>query len=198
MGSSYDALAADPLFYAAPANDPRRDTLWRGTCDDLRCGNLGDFLAVEIGPDGSAWAALVDSCPGPKDECITDLTIDTPRGEGVVGQLVGGAPLRGSAAEQQPGVVLPSGPSPRGRRSCRSRRTFSIRLREPKRGRLVEARVYVNGKRVRTVRGRRLRARINLRGLPRGSYRVRVVAITSTGKRVTRTRRYRTCMAKRR
>jgi hypothetical protein len=89
MGSTSEALAADPLFYAAPANDPGTNALWKGQCGDLRCGNVGDFLDVEIGPDGSAWAALVDGCPGDKDECITGLPITTPRGEGVVGQLTG-------------------------------------------------------------------------------------------------------------
>ena len=200
MGQSHDALSADPLFYAAPANDPNTNTLWRGTCDDLRCGNLGDFLDVEIGPDGSAWTALVDSCPNAKDECITGLTIDTPRGEGVVGQLVGGAPLRGTVAEQKPQIELPPAAgaeraAPPGR-ACRSRRSFSIRLREPKRGRLTEARVYVNGKQVQVVRGKRLRAPVNLRGLPKGRYTVRVVAVTSTGQRLERKRRYRTCTPK--
>ncbi|HEV2814149.1 MAG TPA: sialidase family protein [Solirubrobacteraceae bacterium] len=199
MGQSHDALSADPLFYAAPANDPATNVLWKGSCDDLRCGNLGDFLAVHIGPDGSAWSALVDSCPGADDACIVDLTITTPRGEGVVGQLVGGAPLVGTAAEQRPQIVLPPvsdappGPPGTAPRRCRSRRNFSIRLREPKRGRLVSARVYVNGKRVKVVKGKRLRARVNLRGLPKGRYTVRVVAITSTGRRVSETRRYRTC-----
>lgn len=197
MGSSQDADSGDPLFYAAPANDASRNTLWRGACDDLRCGNIGDFLDVEIGPDGSAWTALVDSCPAPDDSCITDLTIDTPRGEGVVGQLVGGPPLRGTVAEQQPGIALPDAGRPAGGgRSCLSRRSFAIRLREPRRGRLTEARVFVNGKRVRVVRGRRLRARIDLTGLPKGSYTVRVVAATSTGRLVERTRRYRTCTPK--
>ena len=199
MGESHDALAADPLFYAPPANDPATNALWKGACDDLRCGNIGDFLDIEIGPDGSAWTALVDSCPAQDDACIVDLTITTPRGEGVVGQLVGGEPLVGTAEEQQPQVVLPprsdAPPAQPGapRRRCRSRRSFTIRLREPKRGRLVAARVYVNGKRVKVVRGKRLRARVNLRGLPKGRYTVRVVAITSTGRRVTETRRYRTC-----
>jgi hypothetical protein len=199
MVSSYDALATDPLFYAAPANDPATNALWKGPCDDLRCGNIGDFLGVKIGPDGAVWTALVDSCPGDKDECITDLTLATPRGEGVVGQLVGGTPLVGTASEQRPQILLPpasgsgGGPAPAGKAPCRSRRSFTIRLREPKRGRLVAARVYVNGKRVRVVKGKRLRARINLVGLPKGRYTVRVVAITSTGRRVTETRRYRTC-----
>ena len=204
MGTSSNALDDDPLFYAAPANDPKTNALWKGECGPLRCGNIGDFLDVEIGPDGSAWTALVDSCPTAKDECIVDLTIDTPRGEGVVGQLVGGPPLRGTTAEQRPRVVLPSGTSagPGGpgtrRRRCRSRRNFSIRLVEPKRGRLTEAKVYVNGKRVRVIRGKRLKARVNLRGLPRGRYTVRVVATTSTGQRLVRKRRYRTCTPKQR
>ena len=79
-------------------------------------------------------------------------------------------------------------------RRCRSRRRFRIRLREPRRGRLVSARVFVNGKRVNVVRARRrLVATVDLRGLPDGRYRVRIVAVTSTGRRVVRIRRYRTC-----
>jgi hypothetical protein len=200
MVSTSEALAADPLFYAAPANDPATNALWKGPdCGPLRCGNVGDFLDVQIGPDGSVWSALVDSCPV-NDECIQGLPLDTPRGEGVVGQLSGGAPLVGTLAEQQPEVLLPpvsdQRPGPPGTRPparCRSRRNFVIRLREPKRGRIVSARVYVNGKRVKVVRGKRLRARINLRGLPKGRYTVRVVVVTSTGRRITEKRRYRTC-----
>jgi hypothetical protein len=199
MVSSYDALSADPLFFSAPANDPATNALWKGAdCGALRCGNIGDFLDVEIGPDGSVWTALVDSCPG-NDECILGLPLDSPRGEGVVGQLSGGAPLVGTTDEQRPEILLPSAsdpgaPPPRpGTAPCRSRRRFTIRLREPKRGRLVAARVYVNGKRVKVIRGKRLKARINLTGLPKGRYTVRVVAITSTGRRVTEKRRYRTC-----
>jgi hypothetical protein len=89
-------------------------------------------------------------------------------------------------------VQLPSA------RTCRSRRDFSIRLRKPKRGRIKTARVYVNGKRVKTLRGRRVRARVNLRGLPRGRYTVRVVVTTTRGQRIVTKRRYRTCVPKRR
>jgi hypothetical protein len=93
-------------------------------------------------------------------------------------------------------VVLPAATAPStapaGRR-CLSRRRFRIDLRQPRRGRLVSATVFVGGRRVRVVRGRHLRAPVDLRGLPRGSYVVRVVARTTTGRTVTRTRRYRTC-----
>ena len=85
-----------------------------------------------------------------------------------------------------------------GSRTCRSRRDFSIRLRRPERGRIRTARVYVDGKRVKVLRGRRLRSRVNLRGLPRGRYTVRVVVTTTLGRRYVSTRRYRTCVPRRR
>ena len=86
-----------------------------------------------------------------------------------------------------------------GSRACRSRRAFTIRLRQPRRGgRIRSARVFVNGKRVKVLRGRRLRARVNLRGLPKGRYTVRVVLRTTRGRRIVAKRRYRTCVPKRR
>src|SRR6185503_2809371 len=74
-------------------------------------------------------------------------------------------------------------------RSCRSRRRFTIRLR---RG-LVSAKVYVNARRVRTIRGRQLRARVDLRGLPKRRVVVRVVGRTRGGRRLVSQRTYRTC-----
>jgi hypothetical protein len=50
---------------------------------------------------------------------------------------------------------------------------------------------------VRTSRGRRLRAPVDLRGLPRGRFTVRIVAVTRSGRRVTDTRRYVTCVPRR-
>ncbi|HEV2813022.1 MAG TPA: hypothetical protein VGW10_07215 [Solirubrobacteraceae bacterium] len=93
--------------------------------------------------------------------------------------------------DQRPAIELPASGAP-GRR-CRSRRNFTIRLREPRRGRLRSARVYVNGRRVRVLRGKRLRARVDLRGLPEGRYTVKIVARTTTGRRIVAKRRYRTC-----
>lgn len=84
------------------------------------------------------------------------------------------------------------------RPACASRRSFFIRLRAPRGQRLRRATVFVNGRKVRVLRGRRLRARVNLRGLPRGAFSVRVVAVTTTGRRVSGTRRYHTCTRKRR
>ncbi len=82
------------------------------------------------------------------------------------------------------GVVLPA------TRSCTSRRAFTIRL--PRNA--VSARVRVNGKLVRTVRGKRLRARVDLRGLPRTRVKVTISARLRSGRIVRTTRTYRTCV----
>ena len=99
-----------------------------------------------------------------------------------------------------PGAVVPAGPSGRaGRRSraCVSRRNFSIRLVAPPGQRLRRATVFVNGRQVRVVTGRRLRSRVDLRGLPRGTFQVRILAVTTSGRRTTHVRTYHTCVARR-
>ena len=78
-------------------------------------------------------------------------------------------------------------------RSCRSRRAFRIRLSR----RLVSARIYVSGKRVRMLRGRRLRARVDLRGLPKRHVRVVVRGRTRSGRTLVERRAYRTCVRRR-
>jgi len=81
--------------------------------------------------------------------------------------------------------------APGARRTCASRRRFVIRLRGPRGERLRSARVTIAGKRVRVLRG--MRARIDLRGRRRGRVTVRIRGVTRSGRRVTATRRYRTC-----
>lgn len=82
-----------------------------------------------------------------------------------------------------------------GPRRCASRRRFTIRVREPRGVRLRSARVYVAGRRVKVRRSHgRLRARVNLRGRPKGTFRVRVVAKTRSGRTIRGSRRYRTCI----
>lgn len=77
---------------------------------------------------------------------------------------------------------------------CRSQRVFTIHLKHPNGDRLRSARVYVDGKRVRIVRGSpHFRARIDLRGKRKKTIVVRVVAKTRSGKTVRETRRYHTC-----
>jgi hypothetical protein len=175
-----DASDPRPLIYTASVNDPA-DPFLKGACDAVRCGAEFDFIDVVAAPDGTAWASFADACaPADKPEECYGI------GAGVAAHLVAGPPLAGTVADQAPSITLPS-------RTCASRRRFTIRLREPRRGHLVRATVSVDGRRVRVVRGERLRAGVDLRGLPRRAYVVRVVARTNTGRTLVRTRRYRTC-----
>lgn len=76
---------------------------------------------------------------------------------------------------------------------CLSRRSLRIRLRTPKGAKLRSATVTVNGHRVKTVKGKRLRVPVDLRGLPRGRYTVRITVRLTNGTVLRGSRRYRTC-----
>jgi hypothetical protein len=88
-------------------------------------------------------------------------------------------------------------PRSSGKKQCRSRRSFKIRLKEPPGDALLTATVFVNGKQLGAVRrGKRLTAPINLKGLPKGRYSVRIVATTVLGNTISGKRKYRTCAKK--
>jgi hypothetical protein len=61
----------------------------------------------------------------------------------------------------------------------------------------VSAVVKVAGKRVKTIARKRISAPVNLTGLPKGTFRVSIVAKTSDGRTVTGTRTYHTCAPRR-
>jgi hypothetical protein len=104
---------------------------------------------------------------------------------------------------ETPAQPQPPAPAPAGavqgvqQRSCVSRRSFRIRIRVPKGKKAISATVRVNGKKVRVVRGKRLRAAVRLRGLPKGRFSVRITVRLANGKRITGVRRYHTCIPKR-
>lgn len=114
------------------------------------------------------------------------------------------APPTISSAEVPRVLPLPSN------RRCTSRRAFPIRVRQYRRLRFSFAIVAVNGRRVpvyvyttRRLRltrigaaylnRRRFRAFVDLRGVAKGRYAVRVTAVTADGQVLSFTRRYRTC-----
>lgn len=106
-----------------------------------------------------------------------------------------GVVLPGSAAAKQ----LVKGSTSKGRRplACTSRRRFVIHIRHPRGQRIVSAIVTVNGKRARTARTNRVTSAITLVGLPRGTSRVHIVAVTNAGKVLRGTRTYHTCVPRR-
>lgn len=189
MVMSVDATDDDAVFYGAVVNDPA-DPFWRGDCDTLRCGNIGDFLDVEITPDGTPIAALVDSCPTDGGKTCTTFDVHLPRGEAVMGQLIGGPPLIGTIADQRPSAVIPKPPAAP---SCRPRTPLRVKLVRPKRGRIASAEVFVNGRRVKRLQGRRIPRTVTIRRLPAGRAVVRVVVRSTSGRTAVRRKAYRTC-----
>jgi hypothetical protein len=85
----------------------------------------------------------------------------------------------------------PGGP-PEKPPPCVDRRRFSFRLHHGPRSRIVEVRVYVDGKLKFRRRGHDLRG-VVLRRLPHRTFHVRIVTIHSNGSRLVSTRRYRGC-----
>jgi ABC-2 type transport system ATP-binding protein len=99
-------------------------------------------------------------------------------------------------AERPPAITRAAAKLPSSKR-CASRRSFRIRLAKPPKGdRIKSATVSVNGKRVKVLTGKRLTAKINLRGLPKGTARVMVVVRTAKGRTLRSARTYRTCTAR--
>jgi O-glycosyl hydrolase len=155
--------------------------------------------AVEVSEDGSAFREVAS---GRWSENLVTKAAEWPPVRARFVRLVardaaGSAP---SAAELRVGgdppsrrVVEERSAPPAPRRACVSRRVFTIHVKQ--RGkRLRRAVVRVAGKRVRAVRrGRRLVARIDLRGLPGGVVRVKIRAVTTRGRVLRETRRYRLC-----
>lgn len=77
---------------------------------------------------------------------------------------------------------------------CVRRRSLKIQLRDPKYDPLKEVVVQIGHRRIADVRGvARLRRGIVLKGLPTGSYTVRVLAITVLDQRLSGRRVYRSC-----
>jgi hypothetical protein len=83
-------------------------------------------------------------------------------------------------------TVFPDG------RSCLDTRKFRFRLHHRRGARIVRAKAFVNGRLVRSRRGRHIRT-ITLKRLARGRFRVRIVTISSTGRRSVSVRTYRGC-----
>lgn len=79
---------------------------------------------------------------------------------------------------------------------CISRRKFTIRVASSKSRRPKSAVIYVGKKRVKVLRGKRLTAVVDLRGLKAQTISVKIKGRTVKGRPYTETRRYQTCVAK--
>ncbi len=81
--------------------------------------------------------------------------------------------------------------------ACGSRRDFKIHIREPRRDPFVKLRIYLGHKVFKYYRhGDEITSTINLRGLPLGTYTIRIRATTAAGFVVKGHRTYHTCIPK--
>jgi hypothetical protein len=81
------------------------------------------------------------------------------------------------------------------RTRCVSRRYFVIKVRQ-KFWPIILGVTVRTPKGTRALRGKPWRATVDLRGLPKGRFEVKITALTKTGRTIRGTRRYRTCSAK--
>jgi hypothetical protein len=156
---------------------------WSTPTDIVREQNLF-HLRVEAAPDGQGFVVWDQNSDGGQVKAAPLIPI--------AGSGGGGGSSADSKLKPSQVIKLPS------TKKCRSRRSFRIRLVVPKGVIIATASVRVNGKRVKVVRKRRLTSFVNLVGLPKGRYSVKIVVVTEAGKILTTTRRYRTCAPRRR
>jgi hypothetical protein len=101
-------------------------------------------------------------------------------------------------ARRTPGEIAGAVGLP-GTKRCQSRRRFTIRLREPAGVDFAKAVLTIGGRRTtaRFTNGRWV-AVADLRGLRKGRFTLNIVVTTTTGRKLTGVRRYRTCATKKR
>ena len=155
----------------------------------------GERLVAAIG--GGAWEIASD----PLKPLLTVHTGKDIRGRITLPVVTGELPDAAADRADRTGSITlpPAGSSPPAQsRTCVSRRRFPIRLRAPRGDEIRRSTVsvLVDGRRRRVVRGGRGTAVVNLRGLPRGRFQVRVVVRTTGGRTLRSSRSYRTCTPK--
>src|SRR4051794_3133220 len=164
---------------------------------------LGDFFTNAIDSRGCVFIASGDTTqpdPVTMQQRAISLPIFLRQTSGPA--LIGGGDCSGTQADlglpPSSQAVTPSASATNSTLACASRRSLVIHVRAPKGSRLSRATLYVAGKRIKQLSGRRrLSSAIRLTGLPQGTFTVRVEAVTTTGRHLVDLRRYRTCAAKR-
>lgn len=140
-------------------------------------GSRGDFTTV--GFDGCMYATQTDRVLK-----VTDPNGTCGQGAGLLGKLFPSTPQHLTGGSNA--LRLPSS------KGCVDRRKFTFKLHHARRTRIVQADAFVNGKRKVHLRRHSI-TRITLKKLPKGKFRVRIVARQSNGSRKVSTRTYNGC-----
>jgi hypothetical protein len=203
-GTTYTNNGATPLLHAYSPITPGAHSLYLSIFDQ------GDgaydstvFVDNVVTKNVSGGCATGAATGGPKP-APTPTPSPAPTAAPAPAPTVAPKPAATPAPVLKP---LPPAFGPKGvfslpsANKCVSRRKFRIRVKEKRGFELLAATVFVNGKLVKTLKQKvfgkvRQTATVDLRGLPRGAFKVKIVVFGADGRTLTGTRKYRTCGAK--
>jgi hypothetical protein len=193
VACSFPPPATEPAKYTEPGatsalpwpNGSRQNgyegpsSWFSGVSPDTSTGTVN--FSPAIAPGGSTYFSL-EAPPNAAAIMVGTPTTTAPGGSGLPPAFGRNGVIQG----------LPSS------RKCLSKRRFTIHIRKYRGISYVVAIVFVNRKKVGAVKSRKgqFSAPINLRGLPAGTYPVKITVITSTGAIISGTRTYHTCRKK--
>lgn len=161
-------------------------------------GANGPDYAVSVADQGRTLSCqVIATNPGGDSSAVTSAGITIPAPPPPT-SAPGNPPAPVTTSSAPAAVAITKIATLPPTRSCVSRRKFPIRLRGVKASKIVRAQIKLNGKQVRTVKGKALALPINLRGLPKGRFVVEIVTTDAAGKRLAGKRTYRTCAPKKR
>jgi hypothetical protein len=121
---------------------------------------------------------------------VPPIVVAEPRPEPPTAGEVAAAIDRAAAADPalaEQVIVIPPA------KQCVSRRTLKLKFFGKRGVKLTRATVKIATRKPLVLRGARLKPTVDLRGLPKGTFKVRVDAGTTTRKTLTVSRKYRTC-----
>jgi hypothetical protein len=95
--------------------------------------------------------------------------------------------------EQPPSVSAPTSAPAATPSTCVRRDRFAFRIHQPRHGRIVRVDAYIDGKRVKHVRGHRVRRLTLRRPAGKDDFRVVIVTRATSGQRTVSVRRFRRC-----
>jgi hypothetical protein len=149
-----------------------------GTSNDVNC--CATHNSFTLPPAGSAFEVAETDSAGFAETLFAEGTIS-------------GGTIRKPSKRV---IGLPSN------KKCVSRRKFKIKIRQPGGIKIQTALVFLNGKKVRVLKRKVFKkqrhvANVNLRGLPKGTFKVKIVVLTTEGKTIKGQRKYHTCTKKR-
>jgi hypothetical protein len=203
-GTYFSNNGATPLLHAYTPITPGAHSLYLSIFDQkdgaYDSTMLVDNVATRNVPGGCGKGAGTGAPKPPPAPTPTPTPVPTPVPTAAPKPVTTPVPAK-------PLPTLPPAFGPKGvfslpsANKCVSRRKFRIRVKEKRGFELLAATVYVNQKLVKTLKQKvfgkvRQTATVDLRGLPKGSFKVKIIVFGADGRTLTGTRKYRTCGAK--